>query len=37
MEVEQGFHVTLTLHNPLFYLQMLWLSDCTLAFNWLNF
>ena len=37
MDVEQGFHVTLTVHNLLFHPQMLWLSDCTLACYWLKF
>ena len=29
--------MTLTVHNLLFHRQMLWLSDWTLAFYWLNF
>ena len=36
LDVEQAFHVTLTVHNLLFYPQMIWLSDCTLACHWLK-
>ena len=36
LDVEQAFHVTLTVHTLLFYPQMIWLSDCTLACHWLK-